>query len=221
MSPRRVGKLEVLGLAVYMNTGRNGSMFFNEDGRRVRVHGNMKWKTLDGHLMRGQQTPPGSRGGQVRHDRSDQESDEDSEDDENSSDTNTDDNEEGDVARAINNSLQNGGGGAARANAGRPPVSTSNAPTAQLVAQTDDEEQRLIAQAIAESLRSAPASSPAVASSAPAAAAATAPQCSICMDNLGHGQNVQALRCGHSFHKRCIQQWLRTSRTCPTCRERA
>ena len=214
MAPRRVGKLEVLGLAVFMNTGRNGSIFFNEDGRRVRVHGNMKWKTLDGHLMRGQQTPPGSRGGQVRHDRSDQESDADSED-ENSSDTNTHDNEEGDVARAINNSLQNGG---ARSNAGRPPVSTSNAPTAQVVAQTDDEEQRLIAQAIAESLRSArQASSHAAASSANVAAA---PQCSICMDNLGHGQN-QALRCGHSFHKRCIQRWIQTSRTCPTCRERA
>ena len=217
MAPRRVGKLEVLGLVVYMNTG-NGSIFFNEDGLRVRVHGNLRWKTLDGHLMRGQQTPPGSRGGQVRHDRIDEESDADSEDDENSSDTNTGDNdEEGDVARAINNSLQNGGGGAARANAGRPPVSMNNAPTAQAVAQTDDDEQRLIAQAIAESLLS----SPAAASSAPAAAAATAPQCSICMDNIGRRQNVQALRCDHSFHKRCIQQWLRTSRTCPTCRERA
>lgn len=40
--------------------------------------------------------------------------------------------------------------------------------------------------------------------------------CSICLHSLGHTRNTEELRCGHKFHKRCIQQWLRNS--CPLCR---
>lgn len=43
----------------------------------------------------------------------------------------------------------------------------------------------------------------------------TIPECSICSYDLTF--LVQKLRCGHSFHKICIQQWFKTSPRCPFC----
>lgn len=51
----RVGKLDALRLAVYQT--KSGSLFYNDGGARVRVHGNQKWTTSAGVSMRGQQAP--------------------------------------------------------------------------------------------------------------------------------------------------------------------
>ena len=45
-----------------------------------------------------------------------------------------------------------------------------------------------------------------------------ATRCTVCMESVENGRR---LRCGHEFHARCLQQWLRRSRTCPLCRARA
>lgn len=42
-------------------------------------------------------------------------------------------------------------------------------------------------------------------------------QCVICFDDLSPSQ-VTFLDCSHEFHKHCLNQWLRTTRTCPLCR---
>jgi len=41
--------------------------------------------------------------------------------------------------------------------------------------------------------------------------------CAICLDAVTQGQQVY-LPCTHSYHGECIGRWLRTQRTCPTCR---
>ena len=38
--------------------------------------------------------------------------------------------------------------------------------------------------------------------------------CSVCL----HGEGDYALPCGHRFHARCVELWLKRSRTCPCCR---
>jgi len=46
--------------------------------------------------------------------------------------------------------------------------------------------------------------------------------CYVCLDDLPHTGNVVRLHCGHHYHRRCINQWLNTSRAheCPSCRAR-
>ena len=39
--------------------------------------------------------------------------------------------------------------------------------------------------------------------------------CSVCMANLQTGDNARKLKCGHFFHKECIDCWLRIKGTCP------
>ena len=41
--------------------------------------------------------------------------------------------------------------------------------------------------------------------------------CPICMDILA-SREISRLRCGHSFHKTCVDEWLAEHRTCPMCR---
>ena len=48
-----------------------------------------------------------------------------------------------------------------------------------------------------------------------------AERCSICLDSFLDGQRVKALRCGHSYHADCIDQWLRQGPShCPLCLQR-
>ena len=42
-------------------------------------------------------------------------------------------------------------------------------------------------------------------------------ECPICFDELDEGA-VPTLSCGHRFHQRCLQRWLRSSASCPLCR---
>ena len=42
--------------------------------------------------------------------------------------------------------------------------------------------------------------------------------CSICLDNFEEGENIHTLKCNHSFHDKCIEDWLDTQFTCPLCR---
>ena len=42
-------------------------------------------------------------------------------------------------------------------------------------------------------------------------------QCSVCLENM-NANNSRQIGCNHTFHKRCLERWKRTSRTCPMCR---
>ena len=45
--------------------------------------------------------------------------------------------------------------------------------------------------------------------------------CSVCIEDINlYNQTVSVLKCGHVFHLDCLQQWFRTSKTCPECRDR-
>ncbi|KAM0841224.1 hypothetical protein ACQ4PT_059159 [Festuca glaucescens] len=44
-------------------------------------------------------------------------------------------------------------------------------------------------------------------------------QCSICLGLVREGEKVRRLpACGHLFHARCVDKWLRSHPTCPLCR---
>lgn len=42
--------------------------------------------------------------------------------------------------------------------------------------------------------------------------------CAICYERLKLGEMARRLRCGHIFHKTCLDPWLERSATCPECR---
>jgi hypothetical protein len=43
--------------------------------------------------------------------------------------------------------------------------------------------------------------------------------CCICIETYNVNECVRKLKCGHNFHKKCIDNWLiNGSKTCPTCR---
>ena len=43
--------------------------------------------------------------------------------------------------------------------------------------------------------------------------------CSICLHDLNFSnQSISVVKCGHIFHHDCLQEWIRTSKTCPECR---
>uniref|UniRef100_A0A0A9E683 RING-type domain-containing protein n=1 Tax=Arundo donax TaxID=35708 RepID=A0A0A9E683_ARUDO len=43
--------------------------------------------------------------------------------------------------------------------------------------------------------------------------------CAICLGEFADGEKVRVLpRCGHGFHARCVDTWLLSHDTCPTCR---
>jgi E3 ubiquitin-protein ligase ATL10/75/76/77/78 len=43
--------------------------------------------------------------------------------------------------------------------------------------------------------------------------------CAICLGEFADGEKVRVLpRCGHGFHVRCVDAWLLSGGSCPTCR---
>ncbi|OEL23207.1 hypothetical protein BAE44_0015773 [Dichanthelium oligosanthes] len=52
----------------------------------------------------------------------------------------------------------------------------------------------------------------------PCSASAPA-ECAICLADFAEGEALRVLpRCGHAFHVACVDAWLRTRATCPSCR---
>jgi len=45
--------------------------------------------------------------------------------------------------------------------------------------------------------------------------------CAICLVDVNVGEQVRDLACAHPFHTACVDHWLRTNNTCPTCRAAA
>lgn len=43
-------------------------------------------------------------------------------------------------------------------------------------------------------------------------------QCSICLDDLKHGEKCRQLGCFHFFHQSCIDLWLLRQAECPNCK---
>lgn len=43
-------------------------------------------------------------------------------------------------------------------------------------------------------------------------------ECLICLDHFKKNQGYRKLKCGHLFHKKCIDKWFTKNSTCPTCR---
>lgn len=41
--------------------------------------------------------------------------------------------------------------------------------------------------------------------------------CSICIENLNTRKNILKVKCGHMFHKECIDKWTASNKTCPNC----
>jgi len=42
--------------------------------------------------------------------------------------------------------------------------------------------------------------------------------CPVCQDTFAEAERVARMPCGHSFHSQCLQPWLCSHNTCPTCR---
>ncbi|XP_044422696.1 probable E3 ubiquitin-protein ligase ATL44 [Triticum aestivum] len=57
-------------------------------------------------------------------------------------------------------------------------------------------------------------------SSSSSVAACSSPlECAICLAEFTDGESVRVLpHCGHNFHVACVDAWLRTCATCPSCR---
>ncbi|CAH8360235.1 unnamed protein product [Eruca vesicaria subsp. sativa] len=44
-------------------------------------------------------------------------------------------------------------------------------------------------------------------------------ECTICMDMISEGQDMNSLQCGHIYHHECITNWVKINESCPLCRE--
>tara|TARA_B100000900_G_scaffold388416_1_gene380442 strand:- start:15878 stop:16249 length:372 start_codon:yes stop_codon:yes gene_type:complete len=44
-------------------------------------------------------------------------------------------------------------------------------------------------------------------------------ECSICLEQYIKNDKIINLNCSHSFHKDCLNEWLKKNNTCPQCRE--
>lgn len=45
-------------------------------------------------------------------------------------------------------------------------------------------------------------------------------ECCICLSEYKIKEYKRELTCGHIFHKRCCDRWLKKNNTCPICREK-
>ena len=43
-------------------------------------------------------------------------------------------------------------------------------------------------------------------------------ECSICLQETKETEYSRLLKCGHKFHKKCIDKWIIKHNTCPICR---
>ncbi|KAJ1760861.1 hypothetical protein LPJ77_002340 [Coemansia sp. RSA 2523] len=43
--------------------------------------------------------------------------------------------------------------------------------------------------------------------------------CPVCLDDMACGQMVRGFECKHCFHVQCIDPWLSTNASCPSCRK--
>ncbi|KAL4471519.1 hypothetical protein ABPG74_008412 [Tetrahymena malaccensis] len=44
-------------------------------------------------------------------------------------------------------------------------------------------------------------------------------QCIVCLENFNNDDNVRILKCQHYFHQTCVDEWLKTKKDCPVCRQ--
>lgn len=42
-------------------------------------------------------------------------------------------------------------------------------------------------------------------------------RCVVCLEDVRPGARMKRLPCGHAFHPRCIDRWLRARGACPIC----
>ena len=42
--------------------------------------------------------------------------------------------------------------------------------------------------------------------------------CSVCLSEFCNAETVRTLRCGHTFHQKCIDEWLTKQAVCPLCK---
>ena len=42
-------------------------------------------------------------------------------------------------------------------------------------------------------------------------------QCGICMDSFNDQESVKKLKCGHIYHRGCLEQWIQTNNYCQLC----
>ena len=45
-------------------------------------------------------------------------------------------------------------------------------------------------------------------------------ECSICINTYRTNEYKRILECGHVFHKRCIDKWIKIYNSCPICRKK-
>ena len=44
-------------------------------------------------------------------------------------------------------------------------------------------------------------------------------ECAVCLSQISEGESVRKLKCRHTFHKDCLDEWLQQClATCPLCR---
>ena len=44
-------------------------------------------------------------------------------------------------------------------------------------------------------------------------------ECLICLDEFNQGQHLTVIKCGHIYHKACLDSWFLKKKTCPLCDE--
>ena len=43
--------------------------------------------------------------------------------------------------------------------------------------------------------------------------------CTICQSEFIHGENLKILNCQHFYHNNCVEEWLKSNKSCPICKE--